>query len=312
MRKLLKKREIHERVSKHSGWYYEVGKSIYTGNTKFQEIELVETPEFGTTLLLDGATQVMERVEFQYHEPMTHLAMLAHEQPEHILVIGGGDGGILREVLKHPTVTHVDYVELDEQVVEFSRVHLTSLNAGAFENPLVHMHFSDGRAFVEHAAQGSMRYDIVIMDMTDPAGPSLMLYTSEFFKAVSRIMKNKQAFFVMHSESPETRPEAFTRIRHTLATAFNTVRGAYTYIRMYGTLWSFAIASAEADPGTVPAETIAKRLKDRQIGDLKLIAPESWQAFFALFPYIERILTKTASVSTDAHPEFSDTFDPRA
>lgn len=312
MRKLLKKREIRERVSKHSGWYYEAGDSIYTGHTEFQEIELVETPEFGTTLLLDGATQVMERIEFQYHEPMTHLAMLAHEKPEQVLIIGGGDGGILREVLKHPAVRHVDYVELDEQVVEFSRKHLASLNAGAFDSPLVHMHFTDGRAFVEQAGQKGHAYDIVIMDMTDPVGPSLMLYTSEFFKAVSRIMKDEQAFFVMHSESPETRPQAFTRIHHTLATAFNTVRGAYTYIRMYGTLWSFAIASKAADPGSVSVQTIAERLKDRGIDDLKLIAPESWQAFFARFPYIERLLQGPASISSDAHPEFPDTFDPRA
>lgn len=311
MRELLKKREIRERTSSHSGWFYDAGKSIYSGQTEFQDIELVETPEFGTTLLLDGATQVMEKNEFQYHEPMTHLAMLAHPDPERILVIGGGDGGILREVLKHPSVKHIDYVEIDKQVVEFSRVHLKGLNAGAFDDARVTMHFMDGRAFVEQAAQDHDVYDIVIMDMTDPAGPSLMLYTSEFFKAVRQVLKNEQAFFVMHSESPETRPQAFIRIHHTLASAFESVRPAYTYIRMYGGLWSFAISSKGSDPAAVSVQSIQERLKHRNIHELKLIAPQSWHAFFAEYPYIQALLGEKSSISTDADPEFPDTFDPR-
>ncbi len=309
MSEFLEPGEIRERYSRTSGWFYQAGKILYSGHTNFQDIKLVETGEFGAALLLDGATQVMEKNEFQYHETMVHLPMLAHQKPKKVLVIGGGDGGTLREVLKHSTVEQVDFVELDEEVVSFSRTHLKMINAGAFDDPRVKTHFTDGRFFVEEAPRAS--YDIIIMDMTDPAGPSLKLYTKEFFTAVKGLLKNEEALFVMHSESPETRPEAFARIHRTLKSIFPVVRGAYTFVRMYGTLWSFAIASAARDPRHTPPDIVAWRLRERKITGLKLVSPESWKAFFGEYPYIQDLLEKKGDISTDSSPDFPDTFDPR-
>lgn len=306
----LLKDEVRERYSRSSGWFYETGKVLYSGKTSFQEIKLVETEEFGTSLLLDGATQVMEKNEFQYHEPMVHLPMLAHQSPEKILVIGGGDGGILREALKHNTVLHIDFVDIDEEVVTFAKTHLNMINSGAFDDPRVKTHFTDGRLFAETAPVNS--YDIIIMDMTDPSGPSLKLYTKEFFAAVKNLLKNEESYFIMHSESPETRPEAFARIHRTLKSVFPIVRGAYTFVRMYGTLWSFAIASGAGDPKNVSPDLAAQRMKERNISGLKLIAGESWNAFFAEYPYIEALLKKDGDISTDSNPDFPDTFDPKS
>lgn len=310
MPEFLKKDEIRERYSQKSGWFYEIEKTLYSGRTSFQEIKLVETEEFGTTLLLDGATQVMEKNEFQYHEAMVHLPMLAHQNPRDILVIGGGDGGILREILKHTTVEHIDFVELDEGVVAFSKTHLTMINAGAFDDTRVKTHFTDGRFFAEKAPAKS--YDIIIMDMTDPSGPSLKLYTKEFFTLIKTLLKDDESFFIMHSESPETRPEAFARIHRTLKSVFNIVRGAYTFVRMYGTLWSFAIASASNDPRNTSPDLAAGRMKERGITNLKLISPESWNAFFAEYPYIQDLLKKDGAISIDSSPDFPDAFDPRS
>jgi spermidine synthase len=306
----LKTNEVRERYSHSSGWFYETGKTLYSGKTAFQEITLIETAEFGTTLLLDGATQVMEKNEFQYHEAMVHLPMLAHSNPQKILVIGGGDGGILREVLKHNTVNHIDFVELDEEVVAFAKTHLKMINAGAFDDLCVKTHFTDGRIFVENAPAAS--YDIIIMDMTDPSGPSLKLYTKEFFTSVQKLLKNDESLFIMHSESPETRPAAFARIHNTLQSVFSIVRGAYTFVRMYGTLWSFAIASSANDPRNVSPELVVTRIAERNIGRLRLISPESWQAFFAEYPYIQEMLKTDGDISTDSSPDFPDTFDPRS
>lgn len=303
------KREIRERLAPGWGWFYQAEETLHKGKTEYQEIELVRTEAFGTSLLLDGATQVLESCEFQYHEPMAHLALLAHPDPRRILVIGGGDGGLLREVLKHPCVEEVDFVELDSQVVEFSRRHLGTLGGKSFDDPRVRLSFMDGRAFVEAAAPASR--DVVIMDMTDPAGPSLLLYTKEFFQAVRRLLRNKNSFFVMHSESPETRPFAFARIRRTLAEVFPLVRGAYAYVRMYGTLWSFALASAGLDPSALEPVEIDRRLAERGIGPLRLVSGSSWAGLFARLPYIEAILAEPGGVSTDAYPEFPDHFDPR-
>jgi len=302
----VQKRRIMERLSLSSGWFYEVEETLQKGATAYQEIEVVRSQEFGTVLLLDGAIQVMEKNEFQYHEPMVHLAMLAHPEPRRILIIGGGDGGILREVLRHPTVERVDFVELDEEVVRFSRQYLPHLNGGAFEDPRVELFFQDGRHFVETCTG---QYDGVIMDMTDPMGPSLFLYTKEFFSLVSRVLKDGNSFFVMHSESPETRPLAFGRIHRTLSAVFSVVRPAYTYVRMYGSLWSFAICSPQLDPAVLTPADVERRLSQRALGNLNLIAPSSWQAFFATYPYIEALRTMPGDISTDAHPEFPDSFD---
>jgi spermidine synthase len=303
------RRLIHERYSRTSGWFYEAGETLHGGKTEFQEIEVVRTAEFGTTLLLDGATQVMEASEFQYHEPMAHLALLAHPEPRRALIIGGGDGGLLREMLKHPSLEAVDFVELDAGVVEFARRHLPALGGAAFDDPRVRLTFSDGRAFVENSPAGA--YDVVAMDMTDPAGPALMLYTAEFFRAVKRVLRDGRSFFVMHTESPETRPAAFARIRRTLASVFPVVRGAYAFTRMYGTFWSFAVCSPAVDAGAVQQETLRARLVDRGIGNLKLVSAETWPALFARYPYIEELLAGGGPISTDAAPEFPDSFDPR-
>ena len=303
------RRVIRERLSRSSGWFYEAGETLHAGKTEFQDMELVRTEEFGTTLLLDGATQVMETNEFQYHEPMAHLALLAHPHPKRALIIGGGDGGLLREMLKHPGLEAVDFVELDAGVVEFARRHLPALGGSAFEDPRVRLIFSDGRAFVE--ASPPYAYDVVVMDMIDPAGPALMLYTAEFFRAVRRSLRDGRSFFVMHAESPETRPAAFARIRRTLATVFPMVRGAYAFVRMYGTLWSFAVCSPAADAAAVAPETVRARLAERRIGPLKLVSAGTWPALFTRYPYVEALLDGDGPISTDAAPEFPDAFDPR-
>jgi spermidine synthase len=302
------RREIRERYSKTSGWFYETGKILYSGRTGFQDIELAETEEFGVTLLLDGAAQVMEKNEFQYHEPLVHIPLLAHSDPKRVLIIGGGDGGSLREVLKHPSVERVDFVELDRDVVEFSRIHLSAINGGAFDDPRVKTFFIDGREFVERT--GAAQYDIVIMDMTDPAGPSLRLYSAEFFRAVMKILVSEESLFMMHSESPETRPEAFARIHRTLKTVFPRVRGSYNFIRMYGTLWSFAAASRGCDPAAVPPDSIRKRIDERKLTGLKLISPEVWPVLFAEYPYIQELLAAKGGICTDTEPDFPDAFDP--
>ena len=304
-------REIRERVSPSSGWFYRVRKILYAGETAYQQIELVETEEFGRTLLLDGATQVMEANEFQYHEPMAHIPLLCHAKPERVLIIGGGDGGVLREVLKHPSVTQVDLVELDEAVISFSRTMLQFCSQGAFEDPRTRVHIQDGRSFVE---QSKETYDIIIMDMTDPAGPSLRLYSREFFLALTRVLKDRQSRFIMHSESPDLRPQAFARIHRTLRSVFPQVDLALTTIRMYGGLWSFAMASLGtegASPRDLSSEEIRRRMTARGLECLKVISPETWSAFFAPYPYIQALLEQDGDLCTDEHPDFPDSFSYR-
>lgn len=310
-------REIRERLNAHQGYYYDAGRTLVLAQTQYQNAELMETEVFGRVLLLDGATQVSEKWEYRYHEPMVHPAMLAHPDPRRVLVIGGGDGGILRELLRHRTVEQVDFAELDEEVVQFSRAHLAHIHAGAFDDPRVRCIFGDGRAFVRAAAssRGSSTqpgYDVIIMDMTDPEGPARFLYTQEFFTEVRSALRGGLGIFVMHGESPAARQAAFACIGKTLRSAFPVVSTATTFVPMYGTLWSFryAASGADMDPAfLIPAEVdaaIVARMDSKPV----LTRGELWPALFANDPLAEEAETHPLGrVITDALPDFPDSFE---
>lgn len=299
------KRKITEFYNKNAGQFYTVNKSLICDKTKFQDIELVETDEYGKVLLLDGFTQVVEKNEFEYHEPMVHIAMLSHHNPENILIIGGGDGGILREVYKHQSVKMVDFVELDEDVVKFSEKYLPSINDGSFKDSRTNFIFDDGRKFV---FDQNKKYDVIIMDMTDPFGPSEMLYTMEFFAAVKNALKNEMGLFVMHSESPVARPLAFGSIRQTLSKIFNFVNPVYNYVQMYGTLWSFAISSEKNDLSKINYDEIRTKLTTSSLSKLKLIDENTYFSLQKEFPYIKEILSQKHKIIMDEDSRFPDVF----
>ncbi|MFP4114339.1 MAG: polyamine aminopropyltransferase [Spirochaetota bacterium] len=301
----MEQRIFTEYLNNHHGFFYTIKRSLYRGRTRYQQIELVETDEFGTVLLLDNITQVAEKGDWQYHEPMVHYPMLAHRKPERVLIVGGGDGGTLREVVKHP-VEHVDFVELDEEVVAFSREHLESVHQGAFDDPRMTLHFQDGRAWIEnHPAS----YDVIIMDMTDPFGPSRMLYTREFFELVRRALRTEEGVFTMHSESPVARPVAYRCIGRTLGETFRHVRHAYAFVQMYATYWSYAVASPATDIASLSGNQIDERLAARAISDLRMINGATWESMQVPLPYISRIPTNVPII-TDEHPVFPDHFSP--
>ncbi|MBD3344562.1 MAG: polyamine aminopropyltransferase [Chitinivibrionales bacterium] len=302
-RKKDEKRVFHEQLNDNFGFYYTINETLYRGKTAFQDIELVDTPEFGKVLLLDNITQVAEKNDYQYHEPMVHPALCCHPKPQDILVIGGGDGGILKEVLKYPTVRKIHFAELDSDVVNFSKKYLSSMNKNSFDQPRVRMNFTDGRAFVE---KRNKEFDGVIMDMTDPFGPSKMLYTKEFFQAVKRSLKNPRGVFVMHSESPITRPVAFNCINKTLGKVFTHVNIVYIYIQMYAVLWSIAVCSDETDISKTKAAVINRRLETYGITNNKVYTGATHHAMLAAYPYIEDILKTRAPIITDSKPDFPD------
>ena len=297
------KRILTEWLNRESGFFYTVNRTLHEGRTKFQKIELVETDELGNVLLLDDITQVAEKNDWQYHEPMVHIPLLTHEAPERVLVIGGGDGGILREVIRHRTVSRIDVAELDGEVIEFSRRYLPALGGGAFDDPRVTVSVVDGREFVaSHPAQ----YDVVIMDMTDPSGPSRYLYTREFFALVRESLRDERGLFTMHSESAVTRPATFARIRATLQGEFRHVSTAHAFVQMYATLWSFSSSSMSSDPTALSAQEIDRRISDRGLVDLRMIDGATWCAMHVVPPYIRRLDHGDVPTITDAQPDFPD------
>ncbi len=304
--RLAKGRRVYaEALNPYFGYFYTVKKSLVRTKTKYQSLQLVDTDEFGKVLLLDDITQVADRNDYHYHEPMVHPALCSHPKPESVLVMGAGDGGIMREVLKYPCVKRVELAELDNGVIEFSKKHLPRIHGGAFRDRRVSVNITDARQYVEeHPGE----FDVIIMDMTDPSGPSRMLYTKEFFIAVKRALRNKNGIFVMHSESPVTRPAAFSCIQKTLRAAFPRVTPFYSYIQMYATLWSITLCSQTAGVTGITARAVDKKLARYGIRGLKVYSGGTHCSMQTPFPYIAMLFRAPVKVITDAKPEFPDDF----
>ncbi|MCX7725326.1 MAG: polyamine aminopropyltransferase [Chitinispirillaceae bacterium] len=294
-----------EPLNPYFGYFYTVNRRIMKKRSEFQDIELYDTDEFGKVLILDKITQLGEKCDFCYHEPMVHPVMCFHPRAENILIIGGGDGCLVREVLKYPYVKKIEIAELDGEVIEFAQKYLSKLNKNAFDDERVHLNIVDGRKYTqEHPKE----FDVIIMDMTDPFGPSQMLYTREFFKIVKRAFRNDNGLFVMHSESPITRPLAFSCISKTLNSVFSYVNQFYIYIQMYGVLWSITVSSDKIDVSKATAKKIDKKLKKYGIDDLKVYNGATHLAMQVPYPYIEKRLKKEGRIITDKNPDFPDDF----
>lgn len=300
-------RYLVERLNPTFGYFYKAGKTLHRGKTKWQEMEIIESEEFGNVLLLDGVTQVTSKNEFLYHEPMVHPVLCTHPDPKDVLIIGAGDGGILREVLKHP-VDKAVMAELDGGVVDFCEKLMPEINDGAFADKRYRLEVGDGRAFVKNTSE---KFDAVIMDMTDPFGPSVMLYTKEFFEEVKATFKDERGCFVMHTESPISRPNTFMQCHHTLSQVFKFRRTFYLYIHMYAVLWSITVCSDTLDAAEISPAEIAKRLKDRGISGLKAYTPTTHHSMLGEFPFVGELLAKkhTVPVITDGKPVVLDDID---
>jgi spermidine synthase len=292
-----------EWLNERFGYFYSIRKRLKSCATAYQKLELVETDEFGRVLILDGITQIAEKNEFQYHEPMVHPALCTHPDPRRVLVIGAGDGAILREVLKYPRVESVDLAELDEGVIAFSKKYLTSVHRGAFGDKRVRVHIVDGRKFVEESPGC---FDVVIMDMTDPFGPSKFLYTRDFFASVKKSFRSSRGVFSMHTESPITRPRTFACIQKTLGSVFRHVRPLYVYIQMYAVLWSITAASDASDMAAVSPAAIDKKLAMNRVRGLRMYNGNVHRAFQTPYPFIADILRQKTRVITDKHPDVPD------
>ena len=159
---------------------FQVTRIVARARSAFQDIVVFENPAFGRVLALDGAIQATEKDEFVYHEMLTHVPILAHGRVRQVLIVGGGDGGVLREVLRHRSVERATMVEIDGKVVDLCREHMPSLSAGAFDDARAEVVIDDGIKFVTETER---RFDVIVVDSTDPAGPGEVLFGPRFYKS---------------------------------------------------------------------------------------------------------------------------------
>ncbi|WP_333843766.1 polyamine aminopropyltransferase [Pelomicrobium sp.] len=262
--------------------------------TEYQDLEVVDTPMFGRMLLLDKVMMTTERDEFFYHESLVHVGALAHPGPTSALVIGGGDGGSSEELLKYPTMQRVVMAELDRGVVEASKQYLEKIHRGAFDDPRLSVMIGDGKAFVERTDE---RFDLVALDLTDPLGPSVQLYTREFYESCKRVL-NPGGVLTLHVESPITRPRAYQRIVATLKAVFPLVRPYLVYVPIYCAWWGMATASSTVDPLALSEAEVEKRIAERKLQDLQYMNGAVYRAGLALPNFVRRLLAEPVPLIT--------------
>jgi spermidine synthase len=194
---------------------WKVRQILHEEQTPFQHLLIADLEDFGRALILDGAVQTTVGDEYIYHEMIAHVPLCTHPNPERVLVIGGGDGGTVREVLRHPSVRRVDLVEIDGAVIEACKKHLPETSS-ALDNPRVQIHIGDGRAWV---ASRTEEYDVILVDSSDPAGPAEGLFNEAFYQSVSRALK-PAGLFVCQVLSPFFHQQLIRDVHQVVAQTF--------------------------------------------------------------------------------------------
>jgi len=235
-----------EKHSENVGITMKVAKTLFSGKSEFQQLDILETLEYGRMMLLDGLVMVTERDEFVYHDMIAHPALFTHPEPKNVLVIGGGDGGSIREIVKHPGVELAVLCEIDGLVIDKSIELLPSMACEIDgSNPRVKLHVDDGMAYIREHQNA---FDVILVDSTDPIGPAVGLFEEDFYRLVFSALK-EDGIMVAQSESPFYHAEIQRNMYGGLRNVFPIVEMYQAFIPTYPSgLWSFAFASKKYHP----------------------------------------------------------------
>lgn len=229
---------FQEKLFPHVRQTFQITQIIYRERTEHQDLVIFETPAYGRVLALDDVIQVTEKDEFVYHEMMTHVPILAHGKARRVLIIGGGDGGTLRETLKHPSVEEVHLVEIDERVIDASRKYLPELSGG-FDDPRAKVVIRDG---IEYVAEVKGAYDVILIDAPDPEGAAVGLFSTDFY-ANARDALGDDGVLAAQTESPFIDPKLVKEIYDRIWAQFPLCRLYTAHVPSYSVgIWSFALA----------------------------------------------------------------------
>lgn len=260
--------------------------NVQRQHTPFQTLEMLDTPSFGRVMRLDDHFMTSEGEEFFYHECMAHPAAMAHPDPQQVLVIGGGDGGLAEELLKHNTVQRLVLAELDEAVIEVSKAQLQRVHNGVWDDPRLQLQIGDGMAYVDSTTD---RFDLILLDLTDPHTPAGSLYSPEALQRMRRVL-NPGGALVLHLGSPVFHAEQVRALSQTLKATFAQVACYGTYVPLYGAYWGMAVCSDSLQPTAVSAAQIDERLAARDVTDLQYYNADIHGALFALPNYYRKLV----------------------
>lgn len=280
-----------------TGWFTEtlhpwlaqrlrIDRVLFRDKTEHQDLIIFENERFGRVLTLDGVVQTTEGDEFVYHEMMAHVPIVAHGGARRVLIVGGGDGGMAREVLKHKAVETLTMVEIDRGVVDMSREHLPSLSAGAFDDPRLDLVIADGAKFV---AETEKRFDVIIVDSTDPIGPGEVLFTAAFYAACKRCL-TPGGIVVTQNGVPSLQGSEVTNSWNRLGQSFKDVWFYVAAVPTYqGGFMTLGWASDDPAKRRHDVATVEARFAPLGI-DTRYYTPAIHQACFALPKFVVDLL----------------------
>ena len=259
---------------------------VFRERTEHQDLVIFENPVMGRILALDGIIQTTEGDEFIYHEMLTHVPILAHGKAKEILIIGGGDGGMAREAMKHRGVARVTMVEIDRSVVDMCVKYIQSIGAEAFKNKKLNLVIDDGAAFVKHCKD---KFDVIIIDSTDPQGPGAVLFTREFYADCKRCL-TKGGILVTQNGVPFFQPDELGNTAKRLKSLFkNTAFYLGAVPTYYGGFMAFGWGSDSAVHRDIPIKEAATRFKASGIAT-RYYTPELHVGCFALPRFIQKLM----------------------
>src|SRR5436853_5148277 len=277
---------LTEYLTAETGFFVRSSREFERFQTPYQAVEVHDTRSFGKLFRLDGHLMTSEKDEFFYHENLVHVAAITHPAPETALIIGGGDGGSAEELLKYQTIKSVTLVEIDLAVIDIARKYFRAVHRGAFADPRLAIKLEDGFAFVRRATG---TYDLIVLDLTDPGGPSEALYTADFYRACASRL-NPTGAMTLHIASPVAHPDRIRAGLTNLRSAFAIVTPYLVCVPLYGGLWMMAGASATLDAAYLTPLDVDRRIAQRKIGNLQYYNGGVHRAGFALPNFVRELV----------------------
>lgn len=293
-----------DEITEHERHHHQIKKVLIKRKTKFQSMEILDSFSFGKCLVLDDDLQSAEIDEFIYHEALVHPSMVLHGNPKKVLILGGGEGATLREVLKWKTVKKAVMVDIDEEVVRWCKRLLPSYANGALEDKRAEVVIQDARKYV---AETDEEFDVVISDLSSPVegGPAYLLYTKEFYLNLLEKMNKKNSVFALQSDSFNiTNIHVGATISRTLKKVFPIVTPYITFIPSFDALWGFLLCSNRRNPLSLSESQINSTIHKLVIQGLRFYDGRTHTGLFELPKYLRKEFRKKGPIITTKKPIF--------
>jgi len=264
-------------------------------------MEILETASYGKCLVLDGRIQSSVADDFIYHETLVHPAMVLHPGPESALVIGGGEGATLREILRYRSIRRAVMVDIDGRVVAACRDHLPEMHQGAFDDPRTELRHEDARGWLERTSE---RFDVAIVDLTEPLeeGPACLLFTREFYQLLSDRLTPHGTLALQAGMTKLGELDFYAAMNRTLQAVFPFVGPYQSFIPCFGTPWGFAVCGKRDDPVALTTAVIDQRVAERVTGTLRFYDGLAHQHMLSLPVFLRKVIADCRRVITDAEP----------